>query len=147
MARQNPDRDEAARIRDGLVRLEVERDALQARFAELETRTPVPPDGDLTGGPVTERSPAREKVAMFRSLFRGRGDVFSRRWENERTEKSGYAPACSNEWKPQIGGKPRIKCGSCTNQAFLAVTDEAIVDHLRGRHTLGVYPMPADSTC
>ena len=147
MARQNADRDEAARIRDRLARLEVERDALQARLAELEEQEPVAPNGGLAGGPVTERSPAREKVALFRSLFRGRDDVYPRRWENDRTSQSGYAPACSNEWKRQICGKPRIKCGSCPNQAFLPVTDEAIVDHLRGRHTLGVYPMLADSTC
>ena len=147
MARQNRDSDEAARIRDRLARLEVERDALQTRLAELETQTPAAPNGGLADGPVTERSPAREKVALFRSLFRGRDDVYPRRWENDRTGKSGYAPACSNEWKPQTCGKPRIKCGSCPNQAFLSVTDEAIVDHLRGRHTLGVYPMLADSTC
>ena len=147
MAYQNPDNDEAARIRDLLARLEVERDALQTRLAELEARNQVPPNGGSQGATITERSSAREKVALFRSLFRGRDDVYPKRWENVRTGKSGYAPACANEWKPQICGKPRIKCGSCTSQAFLSVTDETIVDHLRGRHTLGVYPMLADSTC
>ena len=147
MARRNLDSDEAVRIRDRLARLESERDVLKARLADLETQTPVVPGGSLTDEPVTERSPAREKVALFRSLFRGRDDVYPKRWENDRTGKSGYAPACGNEWKPQICGKPMIKCGSCTNQAFLPVTDETIVDHLRGRHTLGVYPMLADSTC
>ncbi|MDE0387545.1 MAG: DEAD/DEAH box helicase family protein [Rhodospirillales bacterium] len=147
MARQNLDSDEAARIRDRLARLESERDALKARLVELELPEPVARNGSLAGGPVTERSPAREKVALFRSLFRGRDDVYPKRWENDRTGKSGYAPACSNEWKPQICGKPRIKCGTCPNQAFLPVTDEAVADHLRGRHTIGVYPMLADSTC
>ena len=147
MAYQNSDNDEAARVRDLLARLEVERDALQARLIELEARNQVPPNGGSQGATITERSPAREKVALFRSLFRGRDDVYPKRWENTRTGKSGYAPACANEWKPQICGKPRIRCGSCTNQAFLPVSDETIVDHLRGRHTLGVYPMLADSTC
>ena len=147
MARQNSDRDEAARIRDRLVRLETERDALKARLAELEAQDQGAPNDSPNCEQVTERSPAREKVALFRSLFRGRDDVYPKRWENTRTRKSGYAPACSNEWKPQVCGKPRIKCGSCTNQAFLPVTDEAMVDHLRGRHTLGVYPMMADNTC
>ncbi|MDD9993554.1 MAG: DEAD/DEAH box helicase family protein [Rhodospirillales bacterium] len=147
MARQKRVSDEAARIRDRLARLESERDALKARLVELELTEPVARNGSLAGGPVTERSPARDKVALFRSLFRGRDDVYPKRWENDRTGKSGYAPACGDEWKPQICGKPRIKCGSCPNQAFLPVTDEMIVDHLRGRHTLGVYPMLADSTC
>ncbi len=147
LARQNSDSDEAALIRDRLARLEAERDTLKSRLAELEDQGQIAPNDDLRDGQVTERSPAREKVTLFRSLFRGRDDVYPKRWENTRTGKSGYAPACGNEWKPQVCGKPRIKCGSCTNQAFRPVTDEAIMDHLRGRHTLGVYPMMADSTC
>ena len=75
MGRRNPGSDEAARIRDRLARLKVERNALQARLAELETLEPVEPNDGLAGGPVTERSLAREKVALFRSLFRGRDDV------------------------------------------------------------------------
>ena len=147
MARQNPDYEEAALIRECLARLEAERDVLKVRLAELEDQDRIVPTGGSWKGQVTERSPAREKVALFRSLFRGRDDVYPKRWENTRTGKSGYAPACANEWKPQICGKPRIKCGSCTSQAFLPVTDETIVDHLRGHHTLGVYPILADSTC
>ena len=96
---------------------------------------------------MTSRSPAGEKIALFRSLFRGREDVFPKRWENSRTGKTGYALACGNEWKPRLCGKPRVKCGACPNQAFLPVTDEVITGHLRGRHTIGVYPMLADGTC
>ena len=147
MALESCDSDEAARIRERLEQLAAERDALKARPAELEAPDPVPLKVGSQRGQVTERSPAHEKIAMFRSLFRGREDVYPKRWENTRTRRSGYALACSNEWKPQVCGEPWIKCGSCTNQAFLPVTDEAIVDHLRGRHTLGVYPMMADSTC
>ena len=43
--------------------------------------------------------------------------------------------------------KPKIKCGACPNQAFLPLTDEVIEGHLRGRHTIGVYPIRADDTC
>ena len=84
---------------------------------------------------------------LFRSLFRGRADVFPQRWENTRKGKAGYAPACGNEWKPGLCDKPRIKCGACSNQAFLAVTDEVIDGHLRGRHTVGIYPLVPDDTC
>ncbi len=147
MAYRNPDCEEAARIRDCLARLEAERDVLKARLAELEVQDRIVPNGVSRNEQVTERSPAHQKIALFRSLFRGRDDVYPKRWENARTGKSGYALACGNEWKPQVCGKPRVKCGSCTNQAFLAVTDETIVDHLRGRHTVGVYPMMTDSSC
>ncbi len=98
-------------------------------------------------GPVTNRSPARDKIALFRSLFAGREDVYPKRWENAAAGKSGYAPVCANEWAPRICGKPRVKCGACPNQAFREVADEAVEGHLRGRHTICVYPMLADDTC
>lgn len=81
------------------------------------------------------------------SLFRGREDVYPRRWHNSRTGTAGYAPACANEWVPRIFGKPQLKCGDCPNRAFLPLTDEIVDGHLRGRHTVGVYPMLADETC
>ena len=73
--------------------------------------------------------------------------MFPKRWENPRTGKAGYAPACANEWVPRICGKPKVKCADCPNRAFLPVTDEVIDGHLRGRHTVGVYPMLEDETC
>ena len=35
----------------------------------------------------------QERVALFASLFRGREDVFARRWEKSEGGVSGYAPA------------------------------------------------------
>jgi hypothetical protein len=49
-----------------------------------------------------------DKVALFRSLFGGREEIFPRRWENAKTGKSGYSPACANEWVGGICEKPRI---------------------------------------
>ncbi|MEO6324282.1 MAG: DEAD/DEAH box helicase family protein [Thermoanaerobaculia bacterium] len=88
-----------------------------------------------------------EKVALFRSLFRGRDDVFPRLWTNRRTGKKGYAPACANEWVRGICEKPRVKCGECPSQAFTAVADQVILDHLQGRHVVGTYPLLQDETC
>jgi hypothetical protein len=98
-----------------------------------------------------------EKIALFRSLFRGRDDVFPRRWENSKTGKSGYAPACHNEWIRDICEKPRIKCSNCPNQAFGPVSEEIVRSHLQGRDVAnlgkpepfvaGVYPLMADETC
>jgi len=95
-----------------------------------------------------------EKVTLFRSLFRGREDVFPRRWENTKTQKSGYSPACINEWeyglcekkKGRTAGR-RATCGECPNQAFIAVSDEEIAKHLRGEQVMGVYPLLPDETC
>jgi hypothetical protein len=105
-------------------------------------------------GDLTDRnSPIGKKLALFRGLFRGRSDVYPVRWENRTTGRSGYAPACANEWRRGICEKPRVKCSACPNQAFLPVDDVAIERHLRGTDrngapfVMGVYPMLADNTC
>jgi hypothetical protein len=98
-------------------------------------------------------SSSQAKIALFRSLFRGREDVYPRRFESRKTGKCGYAPACTNEWVRGICEKPRIKCADCPNRRFLPVTDEVIRWHLSG-HDLegqpfvaGVYPLLQDDMC
>ena len=88
-----------------------------------------------------------EKVALFLRLFRGRDDVYPVLWQNQKTGRKGYAPACANEWVRGVCEKPRVKCGVCPNQAFLPVTADVILDHLQGRHVIGVYPILKDETC
>ena len=105
------------------------------------------------GGIIDHRSPPETKIALFRALFRGRADVYPRRFESRRTGKSGYQPACGNEWVRGICEKPRIKCSECRHQRFLPVTDEAIRWHLSGQDNegedfvMGIYPMLQDETC
>lgn len=105
------------------------------------------------GGPRAATPPAEAgldaagKVALFRSLFRGREDVFPRLWVNAKTGKKGYAPACRNEWVRGVCDKPRVRCGDCPAQAFVPVSDEVILDHLQGRHVVGCYPLLLDETC
>ena len=138
---------EAARIRERLARLDAERAQLEQRLAELARAHLPAPEIAGRGGQITNRSPTRDKIALFRTLFGGREDVYPRRWENSGKGKAGYAPVCANEWKRGVCHKPRVRCGACPNQAFVPVADEAVEGHLRGRHTLGVYPMLADDTC
>lgn len=88
-----------------------------------------------------------DKVALFRQLFRGRDDVWALRWESKTSGKSGYSPACANEWQPGICGKPRIKCGDCTHRQLIPVSDPIIYRHLAGEHTIGVYPLLEDDFC
>lgn len=93
------------------------------------------------------------KIAMFRSLFRGREDVYARRFESRKTGKSGYQPACAHEWVRGVCDKPRVKCGVCPQRRFLPVTDQVIHQHLSGRDeaghdlVMGLYPMLADESC
>lgn len=89
----------------------------------------------------------QEKVAIFRRLFRGRTDVYPIRWESKTTGKTGYAPACANEWLAGVCNKPRIKCSDCNNRALSQLTDFVIYEHLAGKRTVGVYPLLADDTC
>ncbi len=102
---------------------------------------------------VHHRSPVTEKISLFRSLFRGREDVYPRRFESRRTGKTGYQPVCANEWVRGICEKPRIKCAECAHRRFLPVTDEVIRCHLTGRDddgrdfVMGIYPMLLDETC
>ena len=133
--------------------LRAEQTALEARLAEFGTDRSNGQRPPLDAAPVTASSSPAEKIALFQSLFRGREDVFPKRWSNVRSGRSGYAPACANEWAPRICGKPRIKCRECPNQTFIPVTAEVIDRHLRGRVRTDATspsastPMLADETC
>ena len=104
-------------------------------------------------GPLDNDSSPEDKIALFRSLFRGRDDVYPRRFESRRTGKSGYQPACANEWVRDVCEKPRVKCAECPHRRFLPVTDDVVRWHLSGQgddgrdFVMGVYPMLLDETC
>jgi hypothetical protein len=75
--------------------------------------------------PVIEpsRLSTTQKVALFGRLFRGRRDTFPMRWESKTSGKSGYAPACANEWKAGICENPRIKCSDCGHRQLIPLSD------------------------
>ncbi|MEA2094028.1 MAG: DEAD/DEAH box helicase family protein, partial [Pseudomonadota bacterium] len=62
--------------------------------------------------PVSNQSAENEKIPLFRRLFKGRQDVYPKRFESARTGKRGYQPACRNEWVRGICEKPREKGNS-----------------------------------
>jgi len=76
---------------------------------------------DHREGLVDHQSLPHLKIVLFRSLFRGRDDVYPRRFESRKTGKAGYAPACANEWVRGICEKPRITCAVCPHRRLLAV--------------------------
>jgi superfamily II DNA or RNA helicase/very-short-patch-repair endonuclease len=102
---------------------------------------------------VDHWSSPEAKIALFRSLFRGRDDVYPRRFESRTTGKAGYSPACANEWVRGVCDKPRTKCAVCHHQRYLPVTDNVIRWHLSGRDdrgagfVAGMYPMLLDESC
>jgi DNA primase small subunit len=93
-----------------------------------------------------------EKVALFRSLFQGREDVFARRWFSNSTGKSGYQPVCSREWNREFCDKKKFKCRECPNREFQPLGYDDIYHHLEGkdpngRDVVGVYAIFPDNTC
>jgi len=93
-----------------------------------------------------------QKVVLFRSFFRGRKDVFARRWYSKSTEKGGYQPVCQNEWRRGLCDKKKFKCNDCPNRSFSFLSDRDIYRHLEGRDengcdVIGLYPILQDNGC
>jgi hypothetical protein len=99
-----------------------------------------------TSDSINNLSNPDKKVQLFMSLFKGREDVYARRWENKKGI-SGYSPFCLNEWNLGVCNKPKIKCSECSQRKFGPLTGKVIEDHLRGKVTVGIYPMLQDETC
>lgn len=99
-----------------------------------------------TLAPVHAGSTSQEKIDFFLSLFRGRDNLYAKRYYNLKTGKSGYVPACQNEWIPGICDKKAYRCPECPNRAFKPLTVQTIRAHLMGkdefcRDVVGIYPM------
>jgi superfamily II DNA or RNA helicase len=123
--------------------------------AVLGINQPLPNQAVSQTAPVTRPSltatsevytPER-KITLFRSLFRGREDVFAFRWEGK-GGKSGYLPAGAMDWRAIHAAKPedRKRVGRRT-RILQPLTDEVIKNHLTGRQTIGIYPLLPDETC
>jgi len=112
---------------------------------------------NFTDNPLqADYSSLDQKVALFRGLFRGREDVYPKRFESLKTGKSGYQPVCGNEWLRGRCKKPKIRCGDCGHRKFFPITDEVIRNHFLGTNpkvrsvkefVIGVYPLLPDETC
>ncbi|MFZ3070017.1 MAG: hypothetical protein WA110_02700 [Anaerolineaceae bacterium] len=128
----------------------------QLRRQFLQKDSPAQLPLHIQGITINNQSSQEEKFRLFRSLFKGREDVFPRRFENSKTGKSGYAPVCRNEWQAGICQKPKIACQECNFRAFVPISDEIIRNHLKGNDpndrfgrdfTMGIYPLLADESC
>lgn len=120
--------------------------ALRAELAALDAAPEIRINLPQAIEAPSPQTPAK-KVRLFRSLFRGRKDIFPTRFVSKKTGKSGYAPACRSKFVPGVCELPKVKCSECPNQAFIPFDDAAVIDHLTGRHVMGVYPLLEDETC
>ncbi len=95
---------------------------------------------------VNQKSKPFEKIKLFMSLFKGRADVYAKRWQNK-NDASGYSPVCFNEWKPGVCYKPKVKCSECVNKSFETLNEKVIEEHLKGYFVAGIYSLQLDETC
>ena len=98
---------------------------------------------------ISKSTPLEERIQLFMSLFHGRDDVYALYWENKRTGKKGYSPACKNAWVPGVCPLPVKKCNQCTNPDYSPYTPEAVEKHLskRYRDIMGIYAIQPDDSC
>jgi hypothetical protein len=149
-------------MEEELAKLNLHRADLLAQVAELQQERAA-----LLGAPdvmpastsqtlINNRSAQEAKIALFRSLFRAREDIYPRRFESLKAGKKGYQPVRRNEWAIGICPKPKGHCEDCPHREFLPVTDTVIKNHLLGMDptdrsgrdfTIGIYPMLPDETC
>lgn len=146
---------ENRRLSEELLKLKAENSELKAKLgitAASSVESVEPDEGEEEKSIVNKYSSPEEKIALFRSLFAGRTDVFARRWYGVTSGKSGYQPVCGNEWDETLCDKKKYKCAACPNRKLLPLTDGDLFAHLAGkdkygRDVVGVYPLLTDETC
>lgn len=132
-------------------------DELEAENQELRRRLGIAPKQieqpktNSTSG-IHKYSSPEEKIKLFRSLFRGREDVYAKRWYSTKSEKSGYSPVCANEWREGVCLKPKGSCSKCEHRENVSLSDSVLYAHLSGkdpycRDVVGIYPILNDDTC
>ena len=134
---------ERQQLLERIKELEAENTELRKRLGEDVTPTEKKPT-------AMQNLSLQEKVDLFRSLFKGREDVFARRWYSKTSGKAGYQPVCQNEWTPMCD-KRTFKCADCPNHHFSPLTDNDIYRHLEGkdadgRDVIGLYVLNEDNT-
>jgi superfamily II DNA or RNA helicase len=86
-----------------------------------------------------------QNIELYKSLFRGREDIYAVRWEKD--GKSGYMPAYEVDWTNYE--KHKAQGGAFRNykdKKHLHFDSTAIQIHLEGKATHGLYPLLEDNT-
>ncbi|MDF2921885.1 MAG: type restriction enzyme res subunit, partial [Paenibacillaceae bacterium] len=107
---------------------------------EQETVAELHSEGCISYSNVTKESPIQDKIALFRSFFRGWEDVYALRGI-DKAGKAGYFRA-----RKYLGKEN----GKAVWGEDLPLTDEVIAQHLQREErpvTIGLYPLLTDETC
>lgn len=88
-----------------------------------------------------------EKVKIFMNIFKGRTDLYAKRYTSKKTGKSGYSPVCKNEFSTFKCDKPRVKCSECPFRELVPLTEDSVLKHLKGEITIGIYPLLPGDLC
>jgi superfamily II DNA or RNA helicase len=133
-------------LREALTEVERLREENERLKKLLDIRASVPGispiSNVLSPASVTTKSSTQDKIRLFRSLFRGRDDVYAVRWE-ARNGKSGYSPACIRDARNFFVPKAE----AIKQRQLLPLNDQMIHDHLSGKLSAGIYPLLKDETC
>jgi hypothetical protein len=130
-------------VQEGRDRLRAENARLRAMLGIQDSVSTEPSPNSIPIAGVTDRriavpSTPVKRIFLFRSMFRGREDVYAIRWE-EKGGTSGHSPAGVMDWSTIHAAKPeeRKKVARKT-RTLQPLTDRAIRDHLTGKQTIGV---------
>jgi superfamily II DNA or RNA helicase len=136
-------RDEVRRLKEILARNSIPLPEPEKKATTEDLRLPAPAEIASVAAPTDKDS----KVALFRSLFRGREDVYAERWRMK-DGNWGYRPAGQKDWQAILASRPedRKKVDRQTRTLY-PFTDEVIKLHLTGKKAIGIYPLLTDETC
>ena len=138
---------EIERLKEEIERLVAENDRLKNLLVSHGIPWQLPKTEDIT-------AEKERRIRLFMKLFCARRDFYAERWEG-RDGRKGYAPACSNRWKPVCPKKTQkgIKCHECKEHSWIPFTEETAYCHLTGKDkrgkpfVAGTYALLEDSTC
>jgi hypothetical protein len=134
--------DDIARLRQELDRLRAE-NARLSRLLELRGQDTAPAPEQLSApitppGLVTMASRSADKLALYADMFKARTDVYAVRWENARTNASGWMPAVAGGWRKGMDRR---------GVASRPLTAEVVAAHLVGDVFIGLCPLGTGNTC
>src|SRR3989338_11238941 len=95
--------------------------------------------------PIPMISINEQQLELYMSLFRGRTEVYARRWEKD--GRSGYGPAYEFNWDEFMAHK---RCGGSMkdfeNKKLIPLSKDVVKKHLLGSHIVGIYPILPENT-